>query len=451
MRKLLTYLSVMVLVLSSSGISYGSSLFVGPSPRPTGMGSAYVAIAEGVSAVYWNPAGLAKLEGSGIELSSVFISAKSQSNTSLVNSAAPDNADGDFPYLLNVGAALGIDLEPSQYQRKDLKVTATLPFFGVYKKVNDITFAGAVYANGGGGGKWADTAIGALGDISRASIDASFGFMIGNISAAKEINQKLMLGVGLNVIYMMDKATIKKDFVSVSGIIPSYSASIDQSGTGYGIEGVIGGIYKAIPNKLDVGVILRSGSTIKLKGTAKYKQNGLSPFFDITNPVTYAFADANNETDYDQEYMYPLTYTIGFAYKPINPLILAFSIIQENYTVLRDDYDYEDETYFPDVKSDKKWNNSTLIGIGGEYQVNEKLTLRTGVLLDPNQCPTDKLTFLNPNQYKLTLPTLGFSYKVESYTFEGYYMPYLSEGPSKGTRTYEFPGGAFNIAAGYKF
>ncbi len=52
--------------VSKKGTSAAPFLSIGQGTRAVAMGSAYVALAEDQSAIYWNPAGLAKLQGGGV-------------------------------------------------------------------------------------------------------------------------------------------------------------------------------------------------------------------------------------------------------------------------------------------------------------------------------------------------------------------------------------------------
>ncbi|MEO8398790.1 MAG: UPF0164 family protein, partial [Ignavibacteriaceae bacterium] len=49
--------------VSKRGTTAASFLSIGQGPRAIGMGSAYVAISDDPSSLYWNPAGITKIEG----------------------------------------------------------------------------------------------------------------------------------------------------------------------------------------------------------------------------------------------------------------------------------------------------------------------------------------------------------------------------------------------------
>ena len=59
-------LSTLHYVRAGAGKTGAEFLLIAAGARPAAMGGAYVAVADDISAVYWNPAGLASLRGRGI-------------------------------------------------------------------------------------------------------------------------------------------------------------------------------------------------------------------------------------------------------------------------------------------------------------------------------------------------------------------------------------------------
>ena len=452
--------SLPVILLAAFAVSavFGSSIFVPPSSKSTAMGYSFVAIADDLSAIFWNPAGLTQLEGSGHSVGFALINGASKGNQPLNNSFTPNENNGDFPYLKNIyGPVLNSmtgglvpNVEPSQYQGKDLNINALLPFMAGYKKVKDITLAFGVYAVGGGGGNYESRVIEPVyGDMLLGSVDAMQAFLIGNISAAKEINSKLSVGVGLDIVYMIDKAEVKKQYTksAASPVFSSYSQSIEQNASGTGLQANIGCMYKIIPEKLKFGLTIRSGGALNLKGTARFKQSGLSSL----TAIDPGFADTDSSTDYDEKYAYPVTASAGFSYKPSDPWTLALSIMQENYSVLRNDFEFQNQTYFPNIKTSKRCHDNTMYCFGAEYKKNEKLAYRGGLLIDPNQFPEDQLTQLNPNQYLLIIPNLGIGYMFKGCEVNAEYSYFISQAPSLNGRSFEYVGGTVIVNLSRKF
>ena len=442
-------IGIVLFSFSSASLVLAGGIFVQPGTRANNMGGAYVAIADDLTAIYWNPAGLEQLDGSGVEISAFYLAAPAKSNRSLMNAAAPDVEDGDFP-IFNLYAILGQpNAEPTEYQSKEFKVTAMLPFVAGHTKVKGIALALGLYAVGGGGGKWEDSVKGVLipTDDIIASTDGSYGFMVSNISAAKEINPKLSLGLGVNWIYMIDELEAEKEYQASAGsLLSNYSALVDKNASGSGME-VMGGVLYKLMEKLKVGFVIRSGTTLKLKGEAKAKITGLSALSGGLMP------DVDYETDYDQNYAYPSTYGLGASYEPMDSLTLALGVERVNYSTMKDDIDYEDELagIFDDVNEKKEWKDTTQVYLGAEYRVNEKLSFQGGLKTDPIPSPKDKLTLLNTNQYNLTSLSLGARYKMGVFQIDVGYIHTLSDNPKKDGREYKFPSDSYRLGVGYKF
>ena len=66
--KILVLITISIIILFShiafagTGTSGAQFLQIGAGVRAISMGNAYVGLAEGIESIYWNPAGLAKME-----------------------------------------------------------------------------------------------------------------------------------------------------------------------------------------------------------------------------------------------------------------------------------------------------------------------------------------------------------------------------------------------------
>jgi long-chain fatty acid transport protein len=449
MKRWLISSGITIVLFSSASLTLAKGIFIRPGTRANTLGGAYIGIADDLTAIYWNPAGLEQLDGSGVEMSAFYAAAKGKSNSSLMNAVAPDAEDGDFP-IFNLYAILGQpNAEPTEYQSKEFKTGALLPFVAGHTKVKGITLALGFYAIGGGGGKWEDSVKGFLvpTDDIISSIDGSYGFTVGNISAAKEINPKLSLGLGVNWIYMTDELEIKKEYQKSAGSpLGNYSALVDKNASGSGME-VMGGVLYKLTEKLKAGFVIRSGATLKLKGKAKTKITGLSALSGGLMP------DVDHETDYDQNYAYPLTYGLGASYELMDSLTLALGAEMINYSAMKDNIDYEDELAgtLEDVNEKKEWKDTTRVYLGAEYRINEKLSFQSGLQTNPVPCPKDKLTLLNTQQYNLTSLSLGARYKMRVSQIDVGYIHSFSDNPEKEGREYKYPSDSYRLGVGYKF
>jgi long-chain fatty acid transport protein len=416
---------------------WAKGIFIQPGARDSAMGSAMTAVADDVTAVYYNPAGLAQKNGSGIEASCFYESNDATSNKSLNNSASPVIINGDFP-IQQV-----LPTEPSQFNSKNFETNASVPFIGAYKNINNITYALSVYGIGGGGGKWNDSLSDLTGkDNITESIDGSYAFIIYNFSAAKNLTPKLSLGLGIDVVNMLDNTNVQKGYTRGTGsIMPfDYDLAINQCGTGYGIQLDGGMIYK-FNDKLKGGLVLRSGTTIKLSGQAKY----INTIYGV-----------NSTTDYNEDYTYPLTYGIGVSYEPKTFLTLALSIDENQYSSMHETLKYNTQVpgVFDNIATPldgRNWNDTTQVHIGMEYRCGEKLALRAGIQNDPTPFSTNQLTLTELNQYNFMYYTIGAGYKIGQVNLDICYAYCPTDKPSIGDRNYDYPLNVYRLGARYSF
>ena len=220
MRKLLSVLTAVLVVSATFSPAFARSIFITPGARANGLGGAFVAVADDLTAIYWNPAGLAKQKRSA-EIAATYISADVTSN----NPFDPNR----------VGTT-----------SRKFQTNALLPFLaGVVNTKNDMSVAAGVYAAGGGAGKYNDTAM---------PIDVSQSFMIYNVSAAKEIKKGLSVGIGVDMVNMENNLEFK---------IPAVGADTDIRDYGYGFQ-FNGGVLYDISSCLTGGLTIKSGTSIKL-------------------------------------------------------------------------------------------------------------------------------------------------------------------------------------------
>ena len=122
------------------------------------------------------------------------------------------------------------------------------------------------------------------------------------VTSASEICLLMYQHVLMKFRYMLDEAELKKSYTKntgsfLPGIYDSYSLGLKKEATGYGLEATAGVLYKPV-DKLRLGLTLRSGSTIKIEGTATVTVGGATAL----------------KTDYDQNYDYPYSIALGAAY-----------------------------------------------------------------------------------------------------------------------------------------
>lgn len=452
MRKAAVSSVVAGLMLLSASSGWSKGVLIAPGPRANAMGAAYVGLADDLYAIYFNPAGLAQMKDKhGAEVSVFMVSGKSTGSNSLSNNAVVSSTLGnnEFP-LPNVNAVISAlpgyaalrTAEPGTFKSKEFKTDATIPFLAGYTKVNDITIALGVYGSGGGGGKWEDTDATMSGKV-----DGSYSFVIANISAAKTIGSKLMVGVGCDYVMMEDKLKYSKGFVTPVAL--SYTIAGDRSATGAAMQFNAGALYK-FNDQWQAGAVYRSGADIKLTGKMTMSQTGLGA--SVLGPV-YGYP-ASYESNYERQYKYPTTYGVGLTWKPTEKWVVGTGYDQSVYSGMRNKYTYD--TQLPGLISNtdfsEEWRDISQLRLGAEYKCNEALALRAGLQTDERLAKNEKrLSILDLNEYDMTYASLGAGYAIKSWVIDLTYARGMSNKPSLGTTEFEYSIDIVRFGAQYKF
>jgi len=258
--------ALLVFIVASSVVARGP--FITPGARATGFGTAFVSIADDLTAIYWNPAGLAYQKDKQVMFSLYGVAANATCNDT-------------------VGF-------------KKYETSALIPFLGFSMPYNEtMTVAFGVYASGGGGGK--------VSNIEPYQIEGQQSFTVYNVSVAKKINDKLSVGIGFEGIEMKDKLIYKIPYAWLGLPYPG-NTDVDYNRSAFGFQGNIGIMYKPV-EKLSTGFMLRSGTYI-----------GLPKETNSSNP---SFVDG---------YTYPMTMELGASYKISDPLTVAFAAAYNKYS-----------------------------------------------------------------------------------------------------------------------
>src|SRR5258708_8986939 len=110
--------------------------------RATGMGGAFVGVADDWTAIYWNPAGLARLKGKEVGASLEYVRVLAHDSQGLVNAPIPftqaNFVRGDV--FSQFGG------EPAQFNGQDSDFSAWLPSLGFYASALGMTFGGGSYS-----------------------------------------------------------------------------------------------------------------------------------------------------------------------------------------------------------------------------------------------------------------------------------------------------------------
>jgi long-chain fatty acid transport protein len=284
MKKLVKCLAVAFFVLSASSLSYAKGIFIQPGARAAGYGQAFTAVADDLTAIFWNPAGLAYQKDTQAMMSAFYINYDATSNGPIFNK---------------------------------FQTSAILPFIAFSLPIDQskkTILAAGIYISGGGGGKL-EQLLPPPNPPVVAKIEGQYSYMIYNVSLAREIYDNLSVAVGVDLINMNEK----QEFENL--LYPNYSRS------GYGVQGNVGVMYKPL-KKLSTGIIFRSGSSISLSDVAGMDKHFKYPMtieggfaYNLFDRLTFACAVAHAEYSWTSaDYVDTTIIKVGAEYKATDKL-----------------------------------------------------------------------------------------------------------------------------------
>jgi long-chain fatty acid transport protein len=324
--------------------------------RAMGQGGAFAARASDLSAMYFNPAGLAYQNGTQFYAGVTLILPK----TSFYG-----------PDQLNTN-------------QETKMVSQTFNPINVYAstQILDNLVVGIGVNNPYGlGTEWpADWS----GRFISTKVDLQTFFFTPTI--AYKFGDSFSLGVGMN--YATGKVTLKR--VLSDPFDPHANADIEANGTGMGWN--VGAMYKASKD-LSIGVSYRSQVKIDATGTATFDpMRSVYPAGDVSSSLTL-----------------PATGFLGVAFSPIKNLTLEADyqyVGWSSYKELAVTFKKDNSVSV----SPKNYEDTYIIRIGGEYAMGD-LQLRAGYLYDHTPAPTMYVEPLLPDASRNEV-SVGLGYNL---------------------------------------
>lgn len=425
MRKCLIGLGLMIVFASPTVVFSGGYEFGGLGAKAVGMSGAFIGLADDWTAIYWNPAGLAQLEGRGAGSYLEYAIVRGRDENSVANEVI-------YP------------TEPSKFTKEKIETEAILPSFGYWQKFQGFTLGGGIYTPNGNAIDWNDRAKDATGADIKASYHTLLFISVGNVSLAKEITDNLSVGAGLNLVYGKFELEAKKSYSStMPDTFPDYNLANKMEGDGTGLEGVVGFLFRPSA-KISIGGIVRSGSLLELEGEGKGSLNLLA---------------VSEESDYTQRFAYPATCGLGMSYRATPKLTLTCDWARTYWNSMEEDIDFDNDTGTEDAHStvllqDKNesldWSNTDRFRIGLEYRPNQAWSLRVGFFTDPSPVPAKGVDITKLIDVDCKFITLGAGYKRERWQLDLSYAHSSGEETLNGVK-YTEDGDAVSLTGIYRF
>ena len=328
------FLQFLVLFILVTGTVWASGFQLNENgAKAQAMASAFTGLANDVSAVFWNPAGITQLSGTQVMAGVALI--------------APSFAfRGPSPQI-------------TEYKLEDKIFTP----FQVYisHQLSDQWFIGfGVNTPYGLGTKWKDNWVGRF-----LAIETDLKTFFFNPVIAYKISDKASISIGGSVAY--GSVTIERD-ADLYPFAGEANVKLEGNGWAWGVNAAL--LFKPI-EEVSIGITVRSESEFKFEGDAKStgpaQFTGLLPGGDISANLTT-----------------PLNFTIGFAFFPHKDWTITtdFQYVGwESYDVLAVDFK---DPKMTDLSSERLYQNTYIARLGLEYKASETLALRTGIYYDNN-------------------------------------------------------------------
>jgi len=435
MKKSLSFVVLALLCLSVTSLFANGLSLNSIGTRSLGMGGAYIGLANDYSAIYWNPAGLARVKGPQF--------------TIFATDIIPQGT-----YQVTFPAAMGgasVDAKTQTNHYISVNAMGYLPLF-----CGEKLFAGiGAFVPAGLGAEWDGADLAAFSGPSGTSFEWMSKIGVYNLSPgiAYLVNDKISVGAALNLFYGMMDMKRPMDTYNMMTQQPGEDGMMDaqyeESGTGLGYGLSLGLLVKPI-EKLSVGLSFKTKTTVSFEGTASNS----------------AFKAYNaEETDYERDLAWPMWIGGGIAFCATEKLTITADVQYSKWSETEETIvtTYKDAVWDAQVNQTGQnemhlnWEDATQIRFGAQYKVTDVLTVRAGYYNDPAPAPDETLNIIFPS-VSYNAITAGGSYclgkisldlGVEYLSGEDREIPFESAYEMPGTHGMDIIAASFGMT--YKF
>lgn len=424
-------LVVIIILIATTNLVYaGAYEWGGLGTRAQSMGGAFIGLANDWTAIYWNPAGLAQLEGNGWGIDFLSPHPIIKDGNSLSN-LLPTNME--TKYRIDTFAQYN-GQEPTKFNKDEVRYHFYNPNgLGGYWRVKDFTIGAGIYTPVAYYFDWEDTISYGSGTIN-AELYQRLVLSCFNISVAKEVHPKFSLGMAFELIWGSIDYDADKT-VSNSGI-SDYTWDQESKSEGTGFEGIFGVLFK-LTDELSLGGVYRTGSTVELEGEA-------DTHLSLTGLL--------ESSDFTQKFPYPSTWGLGLAYKPKPNLTLTCDWQRTNWSEFKIDVNYEREgSALTDKDYSADWKDSNRFRFGLEYKPIKNWALRAGYFFDESPLPDKSVSFSNVADVDRHNILLGVGYQWKNNWQLDFLYAYAWGERTANNVVYEQRINAFGITGAHKF
>jgi len=414
-------------------VQAGGLTFLEVGTKATSLGGAFRGLADDWSASYWNPAGIAYLEHSELNIAPYTASNRP--------TYIPEVLVGKGENLYEVGYRNGVKWYPddknllssnfSAFLKLDqLKgLTPGIAFFIPY----EVKYAWDIY----------DPPPGFNNSIPMPKYDYQTDLRILDFhpTLAKEIiADKLSLGAGVSIQYG-DFLLRKLSLIPTDSLIPrpyeNFPLDSKFEGDGWGVGFNIGLLLKINP-KVKLGVTFRSPVDIDFSGDTdlqvflpnnevladevkkQAEEQGMDTSYVQTLYSMFLGGSLESSASDEITFSFPADFGAGISYQYSEKLMFAFDVSWVNWSRLEEikaNFGWE----FPfgedpgNVTLPLKWEDVTRFSLGCEYKPSQKVVLRGGYFFEPSPIPDNSLTPLFPDVGDKNGISLGVGFNLGSF------------------------------------
>jgi long-chain fatty acid transport protein len=417
MRAKWTTASVLGLLLALQGSASWAAGFGlnEQSAKAMGIGGAFTAIADGPSAMFFNPAGLATLEGLQLEAGFAFVAPTASYTGTVPGLGVNTTVDATKNYFV-------VPDVYASYRIHD-RIAAGLGFFVPYGLAME--WPNSTTVNGQQVGWWGRSI------VERISLQ-TFYF---TPQVAVQIHPRIQIGGGLYVVHGIVELRQGVTFNSN----PADDVNVDLAASATSFSGTAGLLVSVIPDVLNFGFTYRGGVSFDFQGNAAFTRPDGST--NIAPGLRTQLSDGPGSTSLHL----PHVFAFGLAAFPAKPLTIGFGFDVITWS----DYDQLAVNFAATADSPnrptqlnstvaKNWTNTIVVRLGAEYKIIPSLAVRAGFIYD--QAPEPRNT-LGPDlpdgdRYELSL---GAGYAWRDLKVDLAYQ-FLTTGTSTSSETSPLPG-----------
>jgi len=372
LKRILTVAIFVALLLTQANLGSGAGFLIYEhGAAAMAMAGAFVSVANDPSAIFHNPAGIAFLKGTQVQVGTTLIMPSGSFTLT------------KWPYP-----------QDKKTWNQDSQVFYPSTFYITQSVGEKITLGFGFFSPYGLGSSWPKE--NQLRYLGYKDDMKTFFF---NPTVGLKLTENLSLGVGVSYVYSTVNFWLVEfvdDFYPYT--LSTYDVPAEMEGNGDSWCFNAGLLYRA--EKFSLGLNWRSSFNIKYEGDITLDTSSIPPPFSGTLPSK----DSGETT-----FKFPHILGFGASFTPLDPLLLSLDL----HYIFWSRFDEYVVTFqkLPELVMEENWDDSFLIRLGGQYTFSPQFCLRAGFIYDHTPQPAESMDPLLPDADRYAL-TAGFGWKL---------------------------------------